>query len=97
MRLFFKHACDPVCIKRSIKVALVIGTILLIINHYDELVYGTLNTTNIVQIGLTYLVPYFVATFGSAMQARHIELNENNKISKNVEDTNKQRKLGDAV
>lgn len=76
MKLFIKHATDPVCVKRSIKVALVVGTILFLINHYDELYYMTLNSTNIFQIGLTYLVPYLVATFGSASQARHIELNE---------------------
>ncbi len=81
MRLFFKHAYDPVCVKRSIKVALIVGTILFLINHFDELYYMTLNTTNIFQIGLTYLVPYLVSTFGSAMQARHIELNGNNKFS----------------
>ena len=79
MRLLLKHACDPVCVKSSLKVVLVVGTILLVINHQDELVYGTLNTTNIFQVGLMYLVPYFVSTFGSAMQARHIELNGDNK------------------
>ena len=81
MRLFIKHACDPVCIKRSIKVALVVGTILFVINHFDEIVNGTLNATNIFQIGLTYLVPYFVSTFGSAMQARHIEMNGSSRIN----------------
>ena len=97
MRLFFKHACDPVRVKRSIKVTLVVGTTLLIINHFDELAFGTLNATNIFQIGLTYLMPYMDSTFGSAMQVRHIELNENNKISKKGGDTKRQRKMGDAV
>ncbi len=94
MRLFIKHACDPVCIKRSIKVALVVGTVLLIINHYDELIHGTLNATNIFQIGLTYLVPYFVSTFGSAMQARHIELNGTSRINPKIEKVrNENRKV----
>ena len=79
MRLFIKHACDPVCIKRSIKVALVVGTILFLINHFDSIYYGTLNATNYFQIGLTYVVPYLVSTFGSAMQARHIELNRQSR------------------
>lgn len=79
MRLFIKHACDPVCIKRSVKVALVVGTVLFLINHFDEFIKGTLNATNVFQICLTYMVPYFVSTFGSAMQARHIEINANIK------------------
>ncbi len=76
MKLFFKHACDVVCIKRSIKVALFVGTILLFINHFDEILHGTLTGTNIFQIILTYFVPFCVSTFGSAMQARHIELED---------------------
>jgi len=60
--------------------------ILLLINHFDEIVYGTLTATNIFQIALTYFVPYCVSTFGSAMQARHIELKnlkENEEMLKN--------------
>ena len=75
MRLFLKHATDPVCVKRAIKVSLIVGTVLGIINHYDAIFYTGLTRTDLIQMGLTYLVPYSVATFGSAMQARHIELN----------------------
>jgi len=74
MKLFLKHACDPICIFRSFKVALVIGTLHGIINHFDEVIDGTLTTTNIIQILITYLIPYSVATYGSAMQARYMEL-----------------------
>ncbi len=80
MKLFLKHATDRVCVYRSIKVALVVGTVLGIINHYDAIFYGTIASTNIYQILLTYLVPYCVSTFGSAMQARHIELQELQKL-----------------
>jgi len=74
MRSFLKHALDGVCVRRSLKVALVVGTILALINHYNALLCRTVTATDIVQIAITYLVPYSVATFGSAMQARHIEL-----------------------
>ena len=74
MKYFIKHSMDRTCVIRSIKIALVVGTILALINHYDDIFHGTLNATSIFQILLTYLVPYSVATFGSAMQARHIEL-----------------------
>lgn len=74
MKLFIKHACDPICVFRSIKVALVIGTIHGLLNHFDEIIEGSLTTTNILQILITYFIPYIVATYGSAMQARHMEL-----------------------
>ncbi len=75
MRLFLKHATHRVCVLRSVKVAIVVGTILGAVNHYDAILSGTFSTTTVVQIAVTYLVPFCVATFGSAMHARHIELN----------------------
>jgi len=76
MKLFFKHALERVCVVRAAKTSLVVGTVLALINHSDKLVHGTLTRTNVVQILVTYLVPYSVATFGSAMQARHMELEQ---------------------
>jgi hypothetical protein len=74
MRLFIKHALDRVCVLRSLKVSLVVGTILGVINHIDAIVHGPFTRTNLLQILLTYLVPFCVSTYGSAMQARHMEL-----------------------
>lgn len=76
MKLFLKHATQRVCVYRSAKVALVVGTVLGLINHYDAIFYGVLTVTKIFQISIAYLVPYSVATFGSAMQGRHMELQE---------------------
>jgi len=74
MRLFLKHASSSICIFRSLKVALLIGTLHALLNHFDAMIDGTLTTTNIAQMLVTYFIPYSVATYGSAMQARHIEL-----------------------
>lgn len=82
MKLFLKHARDKVCIYRSIKVGAVVGTLLALINHYNAILSGILSATVIFQILLTYLVPFGVAAYGSAMQARHIELQELKKIKK---------------
>jgi thiamine transporter ThiT len=76
MKLFLKHATDRGCVILSIQAALVVGTLLALINHYEHIFRGTLTKINIIQILLTYLVPYSVATFGSAMQARRMELQE---------------------
>ncbi|GCC11315.1 hypothetical protein IPdc08_01366 [archaeon] len=82
MKLFLRHATDKVCVYRSVKVGVVVGTLLALINHYNAILSGTLTATIIFQILLTYIVPYGVATYGSAMQARHIELQELKKIEK---------------
>ena len=74
MRLFLKHMADKIIIYRSIKIALFIGIILAMINHYDEIINGELTNTNILQILLTFTVPYFVSSFSSALHARHVDM-----------------------
>ncbi len=71
--LFFRYAFERTCVARSAKVALVVGTLLAVINHYDGIIMGKLTGTDIFQILLTYLVPYAVSTYGSAMQACYME------------------------
>jgi hypothetical protein len=66
---------------RSVKVALVVGTVLALINHLDRILSGSLTATNILQMLLTYLVPYSVSTYGSAMQARYLELQQSRKTA----------------
>lgn len=55
--------------QRSLVVSLVVGTILAAINQGDVILAGEM--PNLFKIGLTYLVPYGVATYGavSAKQA----------------------------
>lgn len=54
--------CDGVP-KRSLYVALIVGTILNLINQGDVLLgHGDLNLTKLI---LTFLVPYCVATYGA--------------------------------
>ena len=58
----------PCCVsdgvpKRSLGVALVVGTILNLINQGDALVAGA--RLNILKLILTFAVPYAVATFGA--------------------------------
>jgi hypothetical protein len=49
--------------RRSLMVALVVGTILNVINQGDQLVAG--DKVNFIKIILTYIVPYCVATYGA--------------------------------
>lgn len=52
-------------VKRSTMVAVVVGTILATINHADALIAGTFSLPNALKVGLTYLVPYGVATYSA--------------------------------
>jgi hypothetical protein len=85
VRLFLKYAKERVCVIRSLKIALFVGTVLALLNHYDSIFSGTVDTTGFFQIIITYTVPYSVATFGSAMQARHMNLAERQRKSETSE------------
>ena len=60
----------PVC-GRAIRVALIVGTILVGINQSDVLLSGHLTALVAAKIGLTYLVPFSVSTY-SALAANRL-------------------------
>ena len=91
MKLFLKHATSRVCVVRALRTSLVVGTVLALINHSDKIASGTLTRTNLIQILVTYLVPYSVATFGAAMQARHMELAALDKKGRPLESVGERR------
>src|SRR5581483_841874 len=63
-----RRLLQPGMLRRSAKTALVVGTILMAINHFDA--WGHMTPRRRFQIGLTYLVPFSVATYGQIMGAR---------------------------
>lgn len=63
-------------IKRSTVIALIVGTLLNIINQYDALVYGTsIEWTKAV---LTYCVPFCVSVISSVITMRDIAQEKKN-------------------
>ena len=61
---------DPGVAALALRVALVVGTILNLINHFDLLLGTPLTPGTLVQIGLTYVVPYCVSTHGQVFGKR---------------------------
>ena len=55
---------------RSLRVAAVVGTLLVAINHGNVIIGGDFPSSLGWKIPLTYTVPYCVATFGAIMNAR---------------------------
>ena len=52
-------------VRRSLRVALTVGTILVLVNFYDRIPGGPFGARDLVKALLTYLVPYFVSTWVS--------------------------------
>jgi len=57
--------------KRSLLVALVVGSVLNLVNQGDVLVHG--GRINLLKLALTYLVPYVVATYGAVSYRLRVE------------------------
>jgi hypothetical protein len=52
-------------VARSLRISLVVGTILVLINHLDALLSGNITPGLLVKIVLTYMVPYSVSSYSS--------------------------------
>ncbi len=66
-------ALQPAILKRGVKVGLVVGTTLALINHGDKIFTMPLDGESLLKIGLTYLVPFGVSTWASVQTARATE------------------------
>ena len=79
----YRFRGDPLCVvcailygpvlRRAIYVALIVGTILTIINQGDVLLAGEITPLVVAKILLTYLVPYSVSTFSALSANRVVE------------------------
>lgn len=69
---YLSIAMRPAILKRSIIVAIIVGTILNLINQVDVLMGST--AFNLLKCLLTYLVPFCVSTYGSVTAIREMEM-----------------------
>lgn len=65
-------ACERPVVVRACKLAAVVGTLLIAINHGDALVSGDVDGRRLFKIALTYLVPYGVSTYSSVSAIREL-------------------------
>jgi hypothetical protein len=52
-------------VRRGLLSALIVGPVLVVINHGDAIAAGDISTGRLVRIALTFFVPYAVSTFSS--------------------------------
>jgi hypothetical protein len=70
MSEFLKLASSRGVVTTSLKVSLFVGTVLALINHGGLIFEMSLPRENILQILLTYLVPYSVSTYSAVKALR---------------------------
>jgi len=67
---WLQTALDPSIIRSAIAYALVVGTILVSINHGDAILAGDVSPLRLLRISLTVMVPYLVSTCSSVSALR---------------------------
>jgi hypothetical protein len=70
LRTWLTLAAHPATVRRARVTALIVGTVLVAINHGPAILAGGLTQGRIFQILLTYMVPYTVSTL-SSVATRH--------------------------
>lgn len=70
MGYFVQHVLKPQIMRRAVKTAVIVGTLLTLINQGDTLLAGA--APNWVKLCLTYLVPYCVSTHGAVTALRDV-------------------------
>ncbi|MGB5245672.1 MAG: nitrate/nitrite transporter NrtS [Woeseia sp.] len=66
-RTWLQAALNPAVVRRSTKVSMLVGTVLVAINQGDLLLSGVMNTELFWKIPMTYCVPYAVSTYASVV------------------------------
>ncbi len=65
MSKWLSLALDRETVRRSTKVGLIVGTVLVCINHGDALLAGNIDMNRAAKMILTYFVPYLISTYAS--------------------------------
>lgn len=67
---FWRIATEKSVMKRATRIALIVGTVIAVINHGDRMMAGAMDLTAWFKCLLTFLVPYSVSTYSSVMAVR---------------------------
>lgn len=67
---FLRLASEPPVVRRALLFAVVVGSVLVAINHGDALLAGEVDRGRLLKMGLTVLVPYAVSTLSSVAAIR---------------------------
>jgi hypothetical protein len=77
MKDWLHLALRPSIVRRALKYALVVGLILIAINHGGALWIGDVDMHRCFRMALTVAVPYTVSTLSSVAAIRHLRAGDN--------------------
>ncbi|MDH4029863.1 MAG: nitrate/nitrite transporter NrtS [Chromatiales bacterium] len=79
MRAWLNLARRRDVVVRAVRVALVVGTLLIIINYADRAIANNLTGVDLIKMAITYLVPYAVSTYSAvgALRAQQLAQADN--------------------
>jgi len=69
---FLAMALERSVVRRALRVACVVGLLLIAINHGDRILFGEVTPRSLLQMGLTFVVPYVVSTVSSVGALRQV-------------------------
>ncbi len=72
MKEWLALATQRAIVRRALGYALVVGSILIAINHGDALLAGTVGGERLLKMALTVTVPYLVSTLSSVAALREL-------------------------
>ena len=75
----WRHCLNPGILLTSLKTALLVGSMLAVINHYEAILGWSFTLVQKLKIAITYLVPFSVATYAAARHAQRSEANRRSK------------------
>ena len=70
---FWRHCFERAIVFTAIRTAIVVGTILALINHFEAIATWSFTPMQELKIALTYVVPFSVATYAAAQHAQRAE------------------------
>jgi hypothetical protein len=69
---WLRLAFQPSVVRRGLRYAIVVGSVLISINHGDAILHGNVDGSRLRRIALTVVVPYLVSTFSSVGAIREL-------------------------
>jgi hypothetical protein len=69
---FLQLATRGSVVRRAVGYAVVVGVVLIAINHGDAILAGELSAARLARMGLTVMVPYAVSTLSSVSALRQV-------------------------
>ncbi|HKY54397.1 MAG TPA: nitrate/nitrite transporter NrtS [Anaerolineales bacterium] len=73
MKIWLTLCFTKPVMKRALWTALIVGTILILINHGNTILKGEVDLTRVFQMCLTFIVPYIVSTVSSVSTLLSLE------------------------